>query len=64
MSALEANMVDMPEAIRSGKTSFLAMGMEHAYAGSPAEATAEEGEQTFETLAEMLVELIREVAAA
>ena len=32
-------------------------------AGAPAEATAEEGERTFETLAEMLVELIREVAA-
>jgi creatinine amidohydrolase len=64
MGTLEANMVNMPEAIRSGKTSFLAMGMKHAYAGSPAEATAEEGEQTFETLAEMLVELIREVAAA
>jgi creatinine amidohydrolase len=64
MSALEANMVNMPEAIRSGKTSFLAMGMEHAYAGSPADATAEEGEQTFDALTEMLVELVREVAAA
>jgi creatinine amidohydrolase len=39
------------------------MGMDHAYAGAPAEATAEEGEQTFEALADMLVELIREVAA-
>jgi creatinine amidohydrolase len=64
MRTLEANMVDMPEAIRSGKTSFLAMGMEHAYAGSPADATAEEGEETFEALADLLVELIREVAAA
>ena len=64
MGTLEANMVNMPEAIRSGRTSFLAMGMEHAYAGAPADATAQEGEQTFETLAEMLVELIREVAAA
>ena len=64
MSTLEANMVNMPEAIRSGKTSFVAMGMDQAYAGAPADATAEEGERTFETLAEMLVELIREVAAA
>ena len=40
------------------------MGMDQAYAGAPADATAEEGERTFETLAEMLVELIREVAAA
>jgi len=63
MHTLEANMVDMPTAIRSGQTSFIAMGMDHAYAGAPAEATAEEGEQTFEALADMLVELIREVAA-
>jgi len=39
------------------------MGMDQAYCGSPAEASAEEGRQTFETLTEMLVELIREVAA-
>lgn len=64
MRTLEAKMIDMPAAIRSGKTSFVAMGMDQAYAGAPAEATAEEGEQTFEALADMLVELIREVAAA
>jgi creatinine amidohydrolase len=52
----------MPAAIRAGQTSFVAMGMDQAYAGSPSEATAEEGEQTFKVLAEMLVELIREVA--
>jgi creatinine amidohydrolase len=63
MRTLDANMVDMPTAIRSGRTSFVAMGMDQAYAGAPAEATAEEGEQTFEALADMLVELIREVAA-
>jgi len=39
------------------------MGMDRAYCGAPAEATAEEGELTFDTLAEMLVELVREVAA-
>jgi creatinine amidohydrolase len=37
--------------------------MDQAYCGAPAEATAEEGRETFETLSEMLVELIREVAA-
>jgi creatinine amidohydrolase len=62
MRTLEAKMIDMPAAIRSGQTSFVAMGMDEAYAGAPAEATAEEGERTFETLADMLVELIREVA--
>jgi creatinine amidohydrolase len=62
MRSLEAKMIDMPAAIRSGQTSFVAMGMDQAYAGAPAEATAEEGEQTFEALADMLVELIREIA--
>jgi creatinine amidohydrolase len=62
MRTLEAKMIDMPAAIRYGKTSFFAMGMDQAYAGAPAEATAEEGEQTFAALADMLVELIREVA--
>ena len=63
MLALEERHVDMPAAIRAGQTDFAAMGMDQAYCGSPAEASAEEGRQTFETLTEMLVELIREVAA-
>lgn len=63
MTALEERHVDMPAAIRSGQTDFIAMGMEQAYCGSPAEASAEEGDRTFETLTAMLVELIREVAA-
>jgi creatinine amidohydrolase len=63
MQALEERHVDMPAAIAAGQTDFLAMGMEQAYSGSPAEASAEEGRGTFEILADMLVELIREVAA-
>ena len=63
MAALESTMIDMPAAIAAGRTDFMAMGMDRAYCGSPAEATAEEGERTFETLADMLVELVREVAA-
>jgi creatinine amidohydrolase len=62
MEALGAKMVDMPAAIAQGRTDFIAMGMDQAYCGAPAEATAAEGEQTFDTLAGMLVELIREVA--
>ena len=62
MRTLQAKMIDMPAAIRSGQTSFVAMGMDQAYAGAPADATAEEGERTFEALVDMLVELIREVA--
>lgn len=63
MAALEERHVDMPAAIRAGRTDFLAMEMEEAYCGAPAEASAEEGNETFETLTTMLVELIREVAA-
>jgi creatinine amidohydrolase len=53
----------MPAAIRDGRTDFLAMGMVEAYCGAPAESSAEEGRETFETLADLLVELIREVAS-
>jgi creatinine amidohydrolase len=63
MAALEELQVDMPAAIREGRTDFVTMGMEQAFCGDPAESTAEEGRETFETLADMLVELIREVAA-
>jgi creatinine amidohydrolase len=63
MQVLEERHVDMPAAIRAGQTDFVAMGMDQAYCGSPAESSAEEGRETFETLTDMLVELIREVAA-
>jgi creatinine amidohydrolase len=63
MQALEELHVDMPAAIRAGRTNFVAMGMEEAFCGSPADSSAEEGRETFETLTDMLVELIREVAA-
>jgi creatinine amidohydrolase len=63
MAALESTMIDMPAAIAAGQTDFMAMGMDRAYCGSPAEATAEEGERTFETLVDIVVELVREVAA-
>jgi creatinine amidohydrolase len=56
--ALPPNEVDMPAAMAAGKTDFLAMGMNRAYCGAPAEATAEEGRETFETLTDLLVELI------
>jgi creatinine amidohydrolase len=62
MAALPAVEVDMPAAIAAGRTDFVAMGMERAYCGAPAEASAEEGRATFETLTEMLVELVHEEA--
>lgn len=62
MSRLEPMVVNMPEAIAEGRTDFLAMGMDQAYCGAPADATVAEGESTFETLTEMLVDLIRDLA--
>jgi creatinine amidohydrolase len=62
MEGLGSKMIDMPAAIAAGHTDFIAMGMDRAYCGSPAEATAEEGERTFEILTKLLVDLIREVA--
>ena len=41
---------------------FREMGMSEAYCGQPAEATAAEGEETFSTLTDLLVEAIRELA--
>jgi creatinine amidohydrolase len=55
---LPANEVDMPAAMAAGRTDFIAMGMNRAYCGAPAEATAEEGRETFDTLTDLLVELI------
>jgi len=57
---LPALEVEMPAEMAAGHTDFLAMGMERAYCGAPAEATAEEGRDTFETLTELLVELVRQ----
>jgi creatinine amidohydrolase len=63
MLTLESKMIDMPTAIAAGQTDFMAMGMDRAYCGTPAEATAVEGERTFETLTKLLIDLVREVAA-
>ena len=64
MAELPANVVELPARIAEGAHDFLALGLPEAYCGAPADATPEEGEQTFETLTDMLVELIREVARA
>jgi creatinine amidohydrolase len=62
MATLPPREVDMPAAIAAGRTDFVAMGMDQAYCGAPAEASAQEGEATFATLCELLVELVREEA--
>lgn len=58
-AGLPALEVDMPGAIAAGRTDFVAMGMDRAYCGAPAEATRAEGEETFGVLTDMLIELIR-----
>lgn len=59
MATLPAVQVDMVTAMADGADGFMAMGMDRAYSGAPAEATAAEGHSTFETLTELLVETIR-----
>ncbi len=62
MGELPAVPVDMPAEIAAGARDFSSMGMTDAYCGAPAEATAEEGVQTFQALTDMLLELIRQQA--
>jgi creatinine amidohydrolase len=59
LAALEVNM---PAAMAAGQTDFIAMGMDQAYCGAPAEASASEGDRTYAVLVEMLSEFIRELA--
>ncbi len=49
--------VNMAGAIAEGVSEFKAMGLVQAYCGAPAEASAEEGEQSYAVLAEMVAEL-------
>jgi len=50
----------LAEGIRAGKQTFSEMGLDRAYTGSPAEATREEGEATYEKLAEMIATEVAE----
>lgn len=52
--------VSLPEAIGAGIDSFEAAGMEDAYCGAPAEATAEEGRRTTEILGRILADAVIE----
>lgn len=47
--------ISLAEKITAGTTDFLEMGLDNAYAGTPAGATAEEGRATLERLADMIV---------
>lgn len=54
--ALPEHVVPLHERIAAGAKDFLECGVERAYCGNPAGATAEEGEQSLRTLAAMVVE--------
>ena len=59
-TTLQPVPVSLSEKLKAGVTTFTAMGMELAYAGNPAAASVEEGEQLIQRLAEMVVGEIRE----
>lgn len=53
--ALPEVPISLAEKLMGGTTDFLEMGLDKAYAGTPAQATADEGQATLERLAEMIV---------
>lgn len=52
--------ISLSEKLKAGVSTFTQMGMELAYAGNPAAASVEEGEQLIQRLAEMVVGEVRE----
>jgi creatinine amidohydrolase len=63
MRTLPRVSVNLVAAMRAGQHDFVAMGMDQAYCGAPAESTADEGLSTFDILTELLVAEIRDTAA-
>lgn len=63
LPTLPAVPVNLAEMLAAGHKDFTEIGMSQAYNGTPARATREEGEQVFETLTDMLVELMRELVS-
>ena len=62
-SALPAVPISLSEQLRAGVTTFAAMGMDRAYGGAPAEATAAEGEGSLDRLAQMIATEVLEALA-
>lgn len=57
---LESLGVSLSAAIASGKATFAEIGMARAYTGAPSEATATEGAELYEKLADMIVVTVTE----
>jgi creatinine amidohydrolase len=57
--------VSLSDGIRAGRTTFAAMGLDRAYTGAPADATAAEGDDLYARLADMIVtEVLEGLAVA
>jgi creatinine amidohydrolase len=56
--------ISLSNEIAAGRTTFAAMGLTHAYAGSPAAASADEGRALIELLATMICTEVREAVEA
>jgi creatinine amidohydrolase len=56
--------ISLSEALGRGVDTFAAMGLDRAYAGDPAAATAAEGEELIARLAEMVIAEVSEALAA
>jgi creatinine amidohydrolase len=63
-SALPDLSTSLSEGIKAGKTTFRAMGIDRAYTGAPARATAEEGEAMLARLATMIATEVSEALEA
>jgi creatinine amidohydrolase len=55
--------ISLSQQLGAGVTTFAAMGLDRAYAGSPAAATAAEGDEQLELLAAMILAEVREALA-
>lgn len=62
--AIRAELPEVPvslsDALRRGVTDFVEMGLDAAYAGDPAAASATEGEELYRLLVEMVVTVVNE----
>ena len=56
--ALPEHHIPLHEKIAAGAKDFVDCGLDQAYCGRPADATAEEGERSLQTLAAMVVEAV------
>ena len=63
MRELPTVPVNLAERIAAGTRNFQSIGLEQAYAGSPAEASSTHGEEIFATLTAMLIEVVRDLVA-